>query len=370
MVSSRTLVRFGVGCTLSGLVASDQYAPAQALYVQPAGLRPATPPSVAAQPQTMPAVQGPAAPEATVASPYFMMPATVDTTPQYLPQGMYATSESLPVAEGPASSFAFLGGFAGGIAAGAALVYSLVKSTGQKVSAEAERLELAVPTAPRRVVVNMSAAGAFHGQPKVKAFSARLNRQGSWRLSVSPLASTAARRTSTPKMEVGLLYSTTTGNTETVAGYVGAETGLEPVDIADKDGESVAAYDGLIIGAPTWHTGADTERSGTAWDEFIYGDLTSLDLSGKKVAIFGVGDSAGYADNFCDAMDELAECFKKQGAEIIGAVSTDTYEHEDSKSIADGKFVGLPCDEDNQSDMSEDRVKAWIEQIKGEGMPL
>merc|ERR1719171_1832612 len=175
---------------------------------------------------------------------------------------------------------------------------------------------------------------------------------------------------SNAQMSVGLIYSTTTGNTETVAGYVGAETGLEPVDIADKDGESVAAYDGLIIGAPTWHTGADTERSGTAWDEFIYGDLTSLDLSGKKVAIFGCGDGGGYADNFCDAMDELASTFKAQGAEIIGAVSTDGYEFEESKSVADGKFVGLACDEDNQPDMSEDRVNAWVDQIKGEGMPL
>merc|ERR1719388_708690 len=137
-------------------------------------------------------------------------------------------------------------------------------------------------------------------------------------------------------MAVGLIYSTTTGNTETVAGYIADVTGLEAVDIADLDGDAVAAFDGLIIGAPTWHTGADSERSGTAWDEFIYGDLTSLDLSGKKVAIFGLGDSAGYADNFCDAMDELAECFKKQGAEIVGAVSTDGYEHEESKSIVDG----------------------------------
>ena len=30
-------------------------------------------------------------------------------------------------------------------------------------------------------------------------------------------------------------------------------------------------------------------------------NLTGLDLAGKKVAIFGVGDSAGYGDNFCDA---------------------------------------------------------------------
>ena len=55
----------------------------------------------------------------------------------------------------------------------------------------------------------------------------------------------------------------------------------------------------------------------------MYGDLAGLDLKGKKVAIFGVGDQSGYGDNFCDAMDEIATCFEKQGAEIIGAVSAD-----------------------------------------------
>lgn len=80
------------------------------------------------------------------------------------------------------------------------------------------------------------------------------------------------------------------GNTETVAGYMADSTGIEAVDIADVDGATVAGYDGLIIGAPTWHTGADTERSGTSWDDFLYGELTSLDLKGKKVAVFGVGD--------------------------------------------------------------------------------
>merc|ERR1711990_894769 len=171
-------------------------------------------------------------------------------------------------------------------------------------------------------------------------------------------------------MEVGLLYSTTTGNTEAVAGYIAAATGLTEQDIGDVDGAGVAAFDGLIIGAPTWHTGADTERSGTAWDDFIYGDLTSLDLKGKKVAIFGLGDSSGYGDNFCDAMDELASCFKAQGAEIVGSVATDSYEFEESKSVAEGKFVGLACDEDNQPELSEERVNAWVDQIKGEGMPL
>ena len=84
------------------------------------------------------------------------------------------------------------------------------------------------------------------------------------------------------------------GNTETVAGYVSAATGMDAVDIADCAADDIAAADCLVIGAPTWHTGADTERSGTAWDEFLYGDLTGLDLKGKKVAVFGCGDQSGY----------------------------------------------------------------------------
>jgi flavodoxin I len=177
-------------------------------------------------------------------------------------------------------------------------------------------------------------------------------------------------RAGSPEMKAALLYSTTTGNTETAAGYIAAATGLEAVDIGDVDLEAIKECDSLIVGAPTWHTGADSERSGTAWDEFLYGDLTALDLSGKKVAVFGMGDQAGYADNFCDAMDELATCFEKQGATIVGAWPTAGYEHEDSKSVRGDNFVGCPFDEDNQPDDSEERANKWVEQIKGEGIAI
>lgn len=69
-------------------------------------------------------------------------------------------------------------------------------------------------------------------------------------------------------------------------------------------------------------------------------------------------------------MDELTSCFKKQGAEIVGSWDPDGYDHMESKSIAGGKFVGLPCDEDQQPELSEERVNKWVAQIKSEGMPL
>ena len=55
---------------------------------------------------------------------------------------------------------------------------------------------------------------------------------------------------------------------------------------------------------------------------------------------------------------------------MMGATATDGYDHTSSKAERDGKFVGLMCDEDNQYDMSEDRAKAWVEQLKSEGFPF
>ena len=127
---------------------------------------------------------------------------------------------------------------------------------------------------------------------------------------------------------------------------------------------------GLIVGAPTWHTDADTERSGTTWDDWLYSTLPDLDLSGKKVAVFGVGDQQSYNDYYCDAAGELYDLFEAKGCTMVGMTSTDGYDHSASKAEKDGKFVGLMCDEDNQYDMSEDRAKAWVEQLKSEGFPF
>ena len=162
-------------------------------------------------------------------------------------------------------------------------------------------------------------------------------------------------------------YSTSTGNTETVAGYISEAAGISMEDIGDASEAEIKGFDSLIVGAPTWHTGADTQRSGTSWDDFLYDDLPGMDLEGKKVAVFGVGDQGSYSDNFCDAAGELYDLFEAKGCKMYGLTSTDGYEHEESKAERDGKFVGLMCDEDNQYDESDDRAKKWVEQLKSEG---
>merc|ERR1712050_742427 len=180
----------------------------------------------------------------------------------------------------------------------------------------------------------------------------------------------AARRQGCTAMRaVGLFFSTQTGNTETAATAIAEATGVEAADIGDIGSEDLAGYDGLIVGCPTWNTGADEYRSGTSWDDYI-DEIKELDLGGKPVAVFGCGDSQGYGDNFCDGIEELHETFAAAGAKMIGYVDASGYGHSESKSDKGGKFLGLPCDEDNQSDMTDDRISAWLEQLKSEGMPL
>jgi len=172
-----------------------------------------------------------------------------------------------------------------------------------------------------------------------------------------------------PKMSIGLYYSTSTGNTETVAEYIANAAGVEDwKDIGDAEDDEVTGHDSIIVGAPTWHTGADSERSGTSWDEWLYNTLPNMDFSGKKVAIFGVGDSSGYGDNYCDAAGELYDCFTEKGAKVFGMTPSDTgFDYSESKSVRDDKFVGVVFDEDNYADDSESRATSWVEQLKSEG---
>ena len=66
-------------------------------------------------------------------------------------------------------------------------------------------------------------------------------------------------------------------------------------------------------------------------DGFLFETLPGLDVSGKKVAIFGVGDQSTYSANFCDAAGEIYDLMTAAGATVVGMTSTDGYEHEESK---------------------------------------
>ena len=165
--------------------------------------------------------------------------------------------------------------------------------------------------------------------------------------------------------KIGLFYGSTTGKTESAAEMIQAEFGGESVvtlhEISEVQDSDFDQYQNIIIGSPTWDIG----QLQADWDGY-FEDLDNIDFSGKKVAYFGTGDAVGYGENFQDAMGTLEEQISELGGQTVGNWPTDGYDFESSKAVKNGKFVGLALDDDNQSELTESRIKEWVTKLKSE----
>ncbi|RHU30680.1 flavodoxin [Parabacteroides sp. TM07-1AC] len=164
--------------------------------------------------------------------------------------------------------------------------------------------------------------------------------------------------------KIGLFYGSSTAKTAAVAQKIKDAFHDVQIDIipVENSGESdFETYDYIIAGSSTWFDG----ELPTYWDE-IMPIVTSADLKGKKVAVFGLGDQVKYPDNFVDAIGYLAEAFAERGAIVIGQTSTEGYRFNQSQAVKKGKFVGLVLDIENQPEKTDERIKHWVDQVKHE----
>ncbi|MDH6311879.1 flavodoxin I [Parabacteroides sp. PFB2-10] len=164
--------------------------------------------------------------------------------------------------------------------------------------------------------------------------------------------------------KTAIFYGSSSGTTEDIAGRMAGQLGIDSSDVYNVGEASVddaAAYDVLILGSSTWGVG-DLQDD---WEGFLP-KLKKADLSGKAVAIFGVGDSSSYSDSFCDAVGVIYKELQGTGATFCGAVSSEGYSFDDSVALEGDKFVGLPLDEDNEGNETDGRISRWIEQLKQE----
>lgn len=163
--------------------------------------------------------------------------------------------------------------------------------------------------------------------------------------------------------KVGLFYGSSSGNTQTIADTIAKVMGVDKndvIDIAKATPEMLLNYDLLILGSSTWGLG-DLQDD---WEGFI-SKLEKMNLSGKKVAVFGTGDSSSYPDTFCDAIGIIADATEKAGATIVGnGVNTTDYSFDASRAVKNGSFCGLPLDEDNESDKTDERINRWVSILK------
>jgi len=168
-------------------------------------------------------------------------------------------------------------------------------------------------------------------------------------------------------MQIGLFFGSTTCYTEMAAEKIRDIIGADIVtlhNIKDEPLKNAEQYDFIIFGISTWDFGEIQEDWESKWD-----DIADVNLNGKTIALFGMGDQQGYGQWFQDALCMLHDEINTQTFTQLGFWPNDSsYEFEASKALTpDGKqFVGLALDEDSQYELSDERIATWVEQVMTE----
>ena len=137
--------------------------------------------------------------------------------------------------------------------------------------------------------------------------------------------------------KVHVIYGSTTGMTEAVAGKIAEALGGHAFNVNAGD---AAAFDAemLVLGSSTWGVG-DLQD-----DWMAQLDGVKANFAGKKVAVFGLGDSVGFADSFCVAADTLADAVKDAGGTLVGEI--------------------LKLDDTNEAGQTDAKIAGWVETVK------
>lgn len=171
--------------------------------------------------------------------------------------------------------------------------------------------------------------------------------------------------------KIGMFFGTETGTTRLIAKKIykllGDDVAAKPINVNRITADDMLQYDALILGTPSYGVGDIPGLSAGClernWEEFL-AQLGSPDLSGKRIAMFGLGAQERYAERFASSLIALYNVFAGFGAEMIGDWPIDDYSFEHSASVVDGRFVGLVIDQRTQGMLTEARLKTWVGQIK------
>jgi flavodoxin I len=164
--------------------------------------------------------------------------------------------------------------------------------------------------------------------------------------------------------KTAIIYSFNTIKTAKIAEKIKdafAPVEVEMVNAEEVNPEKFLSFGNLILGVPTWFDG----ELPNYWDEFVP-DLEDINLEGKKIAIFGLGDQKNYGENFIDGVGIMAEIIENCKGTLVGFTSVEGYHFEASRAQRGTQFAGLAIDYENQGLKNKDRVSAWVDQLKKE----
>jgi len=174
-----------------------------------------------------------------------------------------------------------------------------------------------------------------------------------------------------PNKTIGLFYGSSTCYTEIAAEKIrdffnnndSLNVQVTLQNVAEISPSQMSAFDLLILGIPTWDYGELQEDWEAVWLE-----IDDVDLTNKKVAIYGLGDQIGYPEWFQDAVGYLYEKVLDCGGEVCGYWPAKGYKFERSLALTENEehFVGLALDDESEFELSEQRISDWCKQLSEE----
>jgi len=169
--------------------------------------------------------------------------------------------------------------------------------------------------------------------------------------------------------KIALMFWPEEGNVDETGEKIAARFGENEIiklSIIHTTKEILKEYDNWIVGGSTvgshvWEDADDSNK----WHGF-FKMLDEIDTTGKVVAFYGLGDQILYPHHFVDGLGVFQEEFEKRNIKIVGQWSAEGYNFSDSEGISNGYFFGLALDQDQQRELSDERIDRWLEIIKKE----
>jgi len=160
------------------------------------------------------------------------------------------------------------------------------------------------------------------------------------------------------ELKILIVYGSNTGNTAYVAEIISSALSEHEVKIKNVlsvDIEEFRQYDLLILGTSTWGNG-EAQKD---WKEVLK-KLDKRIIGGKRIALFGLGDSAMFPEQFASGVRNIYDVVIENGGIVIGFWKNEGYNFQSSKALLGDKFCGLIIDQDNESYLTVQRIVDWV----------
>jgi flavodoxin I len=170
-------------------------------------------------------------------------------------------------------------------------------------------------------------------------------------------------------IKVLLVFWPEKGNVDTVADKIVSRFNgatVKKISVIDVQKSDLGNYHNWIIGGSTvgahvWEDADDSNR----WFEF-FKLIREIKPDHKVVTFYGLGDQILYPHHFVDGLGFFQQEFEACNFRIVGKWPVTGYDFYESAGVQDDYFFGLALDEDNQGELTEERISQWIESIRKE----